>query len=86
VAWLIAAIAILFVWVLWIALVIWTLVDNFGRRDHGGWAKAGWTVFIILVPLIGVLVYLIAKPRKSNSARARSPLTRPELLLGLLPS
>ena len=55
-------IAIIFVWMLWIFLVIWTLVDNFRRRDHGGWAKAAWTVFIIFVPLIGILVYFIARP------------------------
>ena len=53
-------------WVLWIFTVIWSLVDNFRRRDHGGWAKAGWTVFIILVPLIGILAYLIARPTEAE--------------------
>jgi Short C-terminal domain len=45
--------------VLWIFLVIWVLIDIFGSRDIGGWAKAGWTVLVILVPLIGVLAYEI---------------------------
>ena len=31
------------------------LADNFRRSDHSGWAKAGWTLFVIFVPLIGVL-------------------------------
>lgn len=47
---------------LWIFVVLWTFVDNFRRRDHGGWAKALWFVFIIFFPLIGVFVYLVARP------------------------
>lgn len=42
---------------------IWLLVSIFGdifRSDISGWAKAGWTVFVIVLPLLGVLVYLIA--------------------------
>ena len=42
--------------------VIWAFVDNFRRSDHSGWAKAGWTVVIILLPLLGTLIYLIARP------------------------
>lgn len=57
--WTIAMVAL---WGLWIFTVIWTLIDNFQRRDHSGWAKAAWTVFIIFAPLIGILVYLIARP------------------------
>lgn len=59
VLWTIALIAI---WVLWIWTVVWTLIDNFRRDDHGGWAKAAWTLFIIILPLFGVLAYLIARP------------------------
>ena len=53
---------IFFAFVIWIYLLIVVLGDNFRRRDHGGWAKAGWTVFVIFLPLIGVLVYMIARP------------------------
>jgi Phospholipase_D-nuclease N-terminal len=53
---------IFFAWVIWIALVIMTLMDAFGRRDLSGWGKAGWTVFIIFLPLVGVLTYMIARP------------------------
>ncbi len=42
--------------------IVWTFVDNFRRRDHSGWAKALWALFILVVPLIGMLVYLIARP------------------------
>jgi len=45
-----------------IFVVLWTFVDNFRRRDHSGWAKALWFVFILFLPLVGVFVYLIARP------------------------
>jgi Short C-terminal domain/Phospholipase_D-nuclease N-terminal len=52
-------IVLFFCWVLWIFLVIWILIDIFRSRDIGGWAKAGWTLFVIFIPLIGVLAYEI---------------------------
>ena len=48
--------------VLWIFIVIWCFIDNFRRRDHGGVAKALWFLFIVFVPVIGVIAYLITKP------------------------
>jgi hypothetical protein len=53
---------IFFAWVIWIWLLIMVLADNFRRHDHSGWAKAGWTLFVIFLPLLGVLVYMIARP------------------------
>jgi hypothetical protein len=52
-------ILIIFAWVLfiWIAIVVFT--DIFRRRDISGWAKAAWIVLIVLLPWIGVLIYLI---------------------------
>ncbi|UWP79907.1 SHOCT domain-containing protein [Dactylosporangium fulvum] len=50
-----------FVWFLWIFLVITVLLDVFRSRDLNGWAKAGWTLFTIVLPFVGVLVYLIAR-------------------------
>ena len=38
------------------------LADNFRPYEHSGWAKAGWTLFVIFLPLLGVLVYMIARP------------------------
>lgn len=48
--------------VLMIFLIVWCFIDNFTRHDHHGWAKFGWTVFILFVPVIGALVYIIARP------------------------
>ena len=53
---------IFFAWVIWIWLLIHVLSDNFRRRDHSGWAKAGWTLLVIFLPLIGVLIYMITRP------------------------
>jgi|SRR3954454_6115142 len=54
-------ILIFFSWVIWIWMVIAIFSDIFRRRDIGGWAKAAWCVFIIVVPFLGALVYLIAQ-------------------------
>jgi hypothetical protein len=51
----------LFIWILWIFLLIRILMDIFRSDDLGGWGKAAWIIFIILVPFIGVLVYVIAR-------------------------
>jgi hypothetical protein len=55
---------IFFVWVVWIWTMIIILSDVFRRRDIGGWAKAGWTVFLIVLPFLGVLAYLISQHDK----------------------
>ena len=52
---------IFFAWVIWIWMVIVIFADVFRRRDIGGWGKAAWCVFIIVIPFIGVLTYLIAQ-------------------------
>jgi hypothetical protein len=52
---------IFFFWVIWIWIVITVLVDIFRRHDIGGWAKAAWVVVVVILPWLGVLVYLIAQ-------------------------
>jgi cell division protein FtsX len=42
--------------------IVWTLFDNFTRKDHSGWAKASWFLFILFLPIFGVFGYLIARP------------------------
>ncbi|RKT18636.1 phospholipase D-like protein [Streptomyces sp. 1114.5] len=51
----------LFLWVLWFFLLFKIITDIFRSHDLSGWGKAGWLVLVILLPLIGVLVYLIAR-------------------------
>jgi hypothetical protein len=52
---------IFFFWVIWIWIVITVLMDVFRRHDIGGWAKAAWVIFVVILPWLGVLIYLIAE-------------------------
>ena len=65
-----------FCWVAWIWILITVFIDLFRRDDVGGWGKAGWVVFLIVLPFLGVLVYLIAqhdgmRERSVQDARAK---------------
>jgi len=51
---------VFFGWVIWFWLLIRVISDVFRRRDVSGWVKAGWVAFTVLLPFLGVLVYLIA--------------------------
>jgi hypothetical protein len=56
---------VLFWWFMMFAIffaVIWAFIDNFRRHDHSGWAKAGWALLILIIPLFGMLIYIIARP------------------------
>jgi hypothetical protein len=48
-------------WVVWFWLLITVFADLFRRHDTSGWAKVGWVVFVIVLPYLGVLVYLLAQ-------------------------
>ena len=50
-----------FLWVIWIWILIMVFIDIFRSHDLSGWAKALWFLFVLFIPLIGVLVYLIAR-------------------------
>ena len=51
---------IFFLFIIWIWILITVFVDIFRRKDASGFTKAAWIVFVILLPYLGVLVYLIA--------------------------
>jgi hypothetical protein len=53
---------VFFAWIMFITWVIMLMIDNFRRTDHGGGAKAGWALFIIFFPIVGAVVYTIARP------------------------
>jgi predicted PurR-regulated permease PerM len=52
-------ILIFFAWVIFIWIAVTVLIDLFRRRDISGWGKAAWCVFVIVLPFLGVLAYLI---------------------------
>jgi phospholipase D-like protein/putative oligomerization/nucleic acid binding protein len=67
---------IFFTWVVWIWIMIIILSDVFRRRDISGWGKAAWVVFLIVLPFLGALVYLIAQhdgmaDRQAEAARGQ---------------
>jgi membrane protein implicated in regulation of membrane protease activity len=61
----------IFLWVLWIWILIYVFIDIFRSHDLSGWAKALWFLFVLFIPLIGVLVYLIARGGKMHERAAR---------------
>lgn len=60
-----------FLWTLWIFTVVWIVIDIFRSRDIGGWAKTGWFLLVLLVPLIGVTIYLIVRGATMQERQAR---------------
>ena len=68
-----------FAWIIWIWMMITILSDVFRRRDMSGWGKAAWTVFLIVLPFLGALIYLVANHdgmvdrnvEQQNAAQAR---------------
>ena len=61
---------IFFCWVAWIWLLIMVFSDLF-RRHVSGWAKAAWVVFLIVLPFLGVLIYLIAEGKGMTERRVQ---------------
>jgi general stress protein CsbA len=61
---------IFFCWVVWIWMMILIISDVF-RRDISGWAKAAWIVFLIVLPFLGALIYLIANGSEMAQRRVR---------------
>jgi len=68
---------VLFIWIAWIWLVVSIFVDIFRSDDLGGWSKALWSIFVLLVPFLGVFIYLIVRggsmqQRAVDDARAQN--------------
>jgi hypothetical protein len=64
-------ILIIFLWVIWFWILITIFIDIFRSHDLNGWEKALWFIFVLILPLIGVLVYLIARGGKMHEHAAR---------------
>ena len=60
-----------FLWVIWIWILIVVFMDIFRSHDLSGWAKALWFLFVLFIPLIGVVVYLIARGGQMHERAAR---------------
>jgi hypothetical protein len=67
---------VIFAWVIWFWLLITVFADLFRRHDIGGGKKALWIIFVILLPFLGVFIYLISQghsmaERNEKSMRAQ---------------
>jgi thiol:disulfide interchange protein len=67
-----------FLWALWLVVLFWIILDIFRSDDLSGWAKAGWLVLVIILPLIGVLAYLIARGHTMQERQAREAKAQDE--------
>jgi Phospholipase_D-nuclease N-terminal len=66
---------VFFAWILFFWMLFVVFGDLFSRHDISGWAKAGWTLFVIILPFLGIFVYLIAEGKSMGEramARAQS--------------
>jgi len=55
---------VFFMWILWFWMLFTVLGDLFSRHDISGWVKAGWSVFVIILPFLGIFIYLIVEGRR----------------------
>ena len=55
------SILVFFLWVAWLLILFRIFADIFRRHDLSGWGKAGWLIFAILLPFLGVFIYLITQ-------------------------
>jgi Short C-terminal domain/Phospholipase_D-nuclease N-terminal len=60
-----------FLWVLWFWILIMVLIDLFRSPDLSGWAKALWFLFVLFIPMIGVIAYLIVRGGSMHERAAR---------------
>ena len=62
---------VFFGWVIWFWLLIVVFGDLFSRHDISGWGKAGWIVLVVVLPYLGVFIYLIAQGAEMAERRAQ---------------
>ncbi len=71
----------IFLWVAWLFVLFQVIFDIFRSHDMGGWGKALWMIFVVLLPFLGVFVYVIARghgmqERQLEQARAQDAAMR----------
>jgi uncharacterized protein (DUF58 family) len=55
-----------FLWIMWFMLLFRVISDIFGDRDLSGWGKTGWTIFVCILPFLGVFIYLVARGKQMS--------------------
>jgi len=69
-----------FLWILWFFLLFRVILDIFRSKDLGGWGKAGWLIFVIILPFLGVFIYLIARGRSMNERDVQDAQARDQAM------
>jgi ABC-type transport system involved in cytochrome bd biosynthesis fused ATPase/permease subunit len=69
-----------FLWILWIWILITVLIDIFRSHDLSGGAKALWVLFVLFIPLVGVVVYLIVRGGEMHERAARQAAHRDQMM------
>lgn len=62
---------VFFGWVIWFWMLILVFRDLFRRHDISGWGKAGWTLLVLVLPFLGVLIYLVAEGRQMGERNVK---------------
>jgi hypothetical protein len=60
-----------FLWIIWIFILFRVIFDIFRSDDIGGWGKAGWLILVIILPFLGVFIYLIVRGRSMSERDAQ---------------
>src|SRR5213592_1035577 len=76
---------IFFAWVIWFWLLIGVFSDIFRRHDLSGGGKAGWSIFVLFLPFIGVLTYMISQGSRMDERR-RADMSRQAAAAGYVPA
>jgi hypothetical protein len=70
----------LFLWIMWFFLLFKVIADLFRSHDLSGWGKAAWLIFVIILPFLGVFVYIIARGHSMASRDAEQLQAQQEAL------
>ncbi|MGP3949429.1 SHOCT domain-containing protein [Streptomyces sp. 7N604] len=70
----------IFLWILWLVVLFRVITDIFRDREMGGWGKAGWLLFVLFLPFLGVLVYVIARGRRMGERERQEVQERQQAL------
>jgi hypothetical protein len=70
----------IFLWVMWFWILITVFIDIFRGHDLSGWGKALWFLFVLILPLIGVLVYLVVRGGSMHERMVRQARRQDEEL------
>jgi Short C-terminal domain/Phospholipase_D-nuclease N-terminal len=73
-----------FLWVVWIWVLIAVFIDIVRSSDLSGWGKALWSLFVLFIPVVGILVYLIVRGGKMHERSARRAQQQDEAFLSYM--